>query len=136
MPQTDTKQTKANVTKPAIAVCQTDHDKLTQLAEQSANPAVAEALLSELDRARVVPDEEQAGSVVRMGSRLRYRTDAGESRAVQLVFPADADIAAGRISIMTPIGAALLGLKPGQSIDWRTRDGRVQVLTVETVVGL
>ncbi len=132
MPQTQTARIK-----PAIAVSRTDHDRLTQLAEQSSsNPMVAEALLGELDRARIVPDDELAGSVVRMGSRLRYRTDGGESRAVQLVFPAEADIAAGRISIMTPIGAALLGLKPGQSIDWRTRDGRIQVLTVESVVGL
>lgn len=131
MPQTQTIRTK-----PAIAVSRTDHGRLTQLAEQSSNQMVAEALLGELDRARVVPDDELAGSVVRMGSRLRYRTDGGESRVVQLVFPAEADIAAGRVSIMTPIGAALLGLKPGQSIDWRTRDGRIQVLTVESVVGL
>lgn len=126
-------QIQTDRAKPSIAVCRSDHDRLTQLAEQSSNPVVADALLSELDRARVVPDEELAGSVVRMGSRLRYRTDGGESRVVQLVFPAEADIAAGRVSILTPIGAALLGLKPGQSIDWRTRDGRTQILTVESV---
>jgi len=123
----------ASQNKPSIAICETDHDRLSQLAEHSTNPAVAEALLAELDRARVVPDSELPASVVRMGSRLSYRTDAGESRAVQLVFPAEADIDAGRVSILTPIGAALIGLAPGQSIDWRTVDGRTQVLTVESV---
>ena len=61
--------------------------------------------------------------VVRMGSTLRYVTDSGEDRTVTLVFPAEADIAAGKISILTPIGAALLGLSEGQSIHWQTRNG-------------
>ncbi len=125
----------ASQNKPSIAICESDHDRLNQLAERASagNPDVAEMLFAELDRARVVPDGELPHSVVRMGSRLSYRTDTGESRAVQLVFPAEADIDAGRISILTPIGAALIGLAPGQSIDWRTVDGRTQVLTVESV---
>lgn len=125
----------ASQNKPSIAICESDHDKLSQLAERASagNPAVAEILFAELDRARVVPDAELPPSVVRMGSKLSYRTDAGESRAVQLVYPTEADIDAGRISILTPIGAALIGLASGQSIDWRTVDGRTQVLTVESV---
>jgi regulator of nucleoside diphosphate kinase len=121
--------------KPAIALCQSDHEALLQLADRAAtgNPAMAERLFDELDRARVLPDASLPASVVRMGSRLTYRTDAGESRAVQLVYPAEADIQAGRISVLTPIGTALIGLAHGQSIDWRTVDGRVLVLTVESV---
>jgi regulator of nucleoside diphosphate kinase len=49
---------------------------------------------------------------------------------VTLVYPAEADIAEGRISVLTPVGTALIGLRAGQSITWRTRDGRKQVLTV------
>lgn len=49
------------------------------------------------------------------------------------MFPGEADIAEGKISILTPIGAALIGLKAGQSIDWTARDGRLHRLTVETV---
>lgn len=125
----------ASHNKPSIAICETDHDRLSQLAERAStgNPAVAEILFAELERARVVPDPDLPASVVRMGSSLRYRTDSGESRAVQLVFPAEADIDTGRISILTPIGAALIGLAPGQSIDWQTVDGRTQMLTVESV---
>ena len=68
-----------------------------------------------------------------MGSRLRFTTDAGEDRTVTLVFPAEADIEAGKVSILTPIGTALIGLTAGQSIDWTARDGRVHRLTVESV---
>ena len=125
----------ASQNKPSIAISESDLERLGQIAQRASavNPALADVLLAELDRASIVPDSELPASVVRMGSNLRYRTGNGESRAVQLVFPAEADIDAGRISILTPIGAALIGLAPGQSIDWQTVDGRTQVLTVESV---
>jgi regulator of nucleoside diphosphate kinase len=67
-----------------------------------------------------------------MGSTLTYEAD-GQRRRVTLVYPTEADIAAGRISVLTPIGAALLGLAEGQSIDWTARDGRVRRLTIVEV---
>ena len=121
--------------KPAIRMCRSDHERLSLLAESylTRNPEVADQLLAELDRARVVSDARIAADVVRMGSRLRFTTDAGEDRTVTLVFPGEADIAEGKISILTPIGSALIGLSAGQSIDWMGRDGRVHRLTVESV---
>lgn len=121
--------------KPAIIVTQSDHERLVRLAEANSarNPEVSEELLTELDRARVVQDGKIAADVVCMGSTLRFTSDLGEDRTVTLVFPGEADIAAGKISILTPIGAALIGLSAGQSIDWTARDGRVHRLTVETV---
>ncbi len=121
--------------KPAIAVSQSDYEKLIRLAETTAerNPEVSDALLAEMDRARVVPDAQLRADVIRMGSSARYVTDAGEDRTVTLVFPAEADISQGKVSILTPIGAALIGLSSGQSMDWESRDGRVHRLTVESV---
>lgn len=121
--------------KPSIAIARSEHERLTKLAESFAvrTPEVSDELLTELERARVVDDAKIPGDVVRMGSSLRYTSDLGEDRSVTLVYPGEADIAAGRISIMTPIGAALIGLSPGQSIDWRARDGRVHRLTVQEV---
>jgi regulator of nucleoside diphosphate kinase len=121
--------------KPPITVSQSDHEALTRLADSIAerNPAVSEALLAELDRAKIVADDRVRPDIVRMGSSLRYTTDTGEDRNVTLVFPAEADIAQGRISILTPVGAALIGLSQGQSIDWAARDGRVHRLTVESI---
>lgn len=121
--------------KPAITVAQSDHDKLQRLADAASGrtPEVAEELLVELDRARVVPDEKLRPGIIRMGSTLGYSTEDGEERVVTLVFPGEADIAEGRISILTPIGTALIGLAAGQSIDWTARDGRIHRLKVEHV---
>jgi regulator of nucleoside diphosphate kinase len=121
--------------KPAITLTRTDHDRLSRLAESAPahNADIAEQLFQELDRARVVADERIAASVVRMGSRLRFSSDAGADRTVTIVFPGEADIAAGKISILTPIGAALIGLSSGQSIEWTARDGRTHRLRVECV---
>jgi len=121
--------------KPAIKLARTDHERLTLLADGFAdrNPAVADALLAELDRAGVVDDKRLAADTIRMGSRLTYATSDGEERTVTLVYPADADISAGKISILTPIGAALIGLSTGQSIDWEARDGKTHRLNIEKV---
>lgn len=121
--------------KPAITITRTEHEKLVRLAEIRAakGSETADELLAELDRARIVDDRRIASGVVRMGSAVSYRTDAGESRTVTLVFPGEADIAEGKISVLTPIGAALIGLSASQSIDWTSRDGRVHRLTVEHV---
>lgn len=121
--------------KPAITVTRTDSERLGRLAESFAdrNPLVAEELLAELDRAKLIDDGRLAADVVRMGSSLRFTSDLGEDRRVTLVFPGEADIAEGKVSILTPIGVALIGLAAGQSIDWIARDGRTHRLTVESV---
>ncbi|MCC0056757.1 MAG: nucleoside diphosphate kinase regulator [Rhodobiaceae bacterium] len=121
--------------KPAIAVGKAEYEKLTALAElvMARNPNVAGALIGELERARIKADGRLDPHVVRMGSTVEYTTESGETRRVTLVFPADADISQGRISILTPVGVALLGLSPGQSIDWATLDGARRRLTVGQV---
>jgi regulator of nucleoside diphosphate kinase len=121
--------------KPAITIARSDYEPLWRLAESYAarNPEVADVLLAELERARVVDDGRVAADVERMGSSLRFTSDLGEDKRVTLVFPGEADIAEGKVSILTPIGAALIGLSAGQSIDWTARDGRVHRLTVELV---
>jgi len=121
--------------KPAITMTRSDHKQLRRLAESFSEktPEVAEELIMELERARVVQDGRISPDVVRMGSTLFFRRDLGGARRVTLVFPSDADIADSKVSILTPIGAALIGLSAGQSIDWVARDGRTHRLTVERV---
>jgi regulator of nucleoside diphosphate kinase len=121
--------------KPAITLTRADSERLWRLAESHAerNPPVAEELFAELERACVVEDGQIAGDVVRMGSTLCFTSDLGEDRRVTLVFPGEANIAEGKVSILTPIGVALIGLSAGQSIDWTARDGRTHHLTVDGV---
>ena len=135
-------QTQANAKldnaefRPNIIVSETDHDRLTSLAvaAEERAPDVASSLQSEMDRARVVPAESLPAHVVQMGSTVEFDAGAGQRRRVTLVFPGEADLAKGRISILTPIGAALIGLSPGQSIIWTARDGRQHQLKVSSVV--
>jgi len=128
----------ATQSKPPITIARSDHDRLWGLAEgvSDRNPDVSSQLLAELDRAEIVPDEHIKANVVRMGSILRFTTDTGEDRTITLVFPNEADISAGKVSILTPIGAALIGLSAGQSIDWTGRDGHPHRLAVESVNGI
>ena len=120
---------------PEIIVGEADHKQLNILAMAGLNhtPDQSDDLLYELERARILSDAEVPADIVRMGSAVRYRTDNGQEHAVTLVYPVDADIAAGRISIMTPVGTALIGLRVGQSISWRSRDNRKHMLTVLAV---
>jgi regulator of nucleoside diphosphate kinase len=117
--------------KPPIAINEADHVRLLRLAETLVrrNAELADQLFIELERAEIVHDTGDR-AIVGMGSTLRYETDSGDDRAVTLVYPEEEDIATGRISVLTPIGVALIGLSAGDSIDWQRRDGRTQRLTV------
>lgn len=120
--------------KPDVAIPQSDHVRLLRLAEALArrNPELGNQLFQELERAEILPDDSMR-VVVRMGSALDYETDDNETRTVKLVFPQDEDISAGRISVLTPVGIALIGLSAGDEMDWRTRDGRTQRLKVTRI---
>ncbi|PRH84655.1 nucleoside diphosphate kinase regulator [Labrys okinawensis] len=124
-----------NQARPSIIVNDVDFERLTQLATSALDrfPEVAEALLGELDRAEIVPATEVGHSVVQIGSVVTFETEGGAMREVRLVYPGEADIAEGKVSILTPIGTALLGLSPGQSITWKARDGREHELHVTAV---
>jgi regulator of nucleoside diphosphate kinase len=121
---------------PTIIVDAAHADRLAHLAEVALDrmPEVASFLLHEIERARVVPSTRFPRDAVNIGSWVTF-TDrsTGLSRAVQLVYPEDADIGASRVSVLTPIGAALLGLSPGQRMRWATRTGAPRDLVVTAV---
>jgi regulator of nucleoside diphosphate kinase len=117
---------------PAIRISQSEYERLSGLANAVAtrNPQAADELLAELERATMVADEKITAGTIRMGSTVTFKPDVGEPKKVTLVFPADANIAEGKVSILTPIGTALIGLSAGQSIMWTARDGRQHELSV------
>lgn len=124
-------------TLPSITVGETEEHLLTMLATGAKlgdrMPDVASVLLSEMERAKVVPDTDLPTDVVRMNSRVEFEIDDGKRQVVELVYPKDANIDEKRISVLTPIGAALIGLSPGQTIMMRGRDGRPHKLRVISV---
>jgi regulator of nucleoside diphosphate kinase len=95
---------------------------------------VGEFLLDELSRARIVEDGAASSSLVTMGATVRFRDDeTGRVTEATLVYPREAGSRDHVVSVLTPVGAALLGLSPGQSIDYETLDGRRKRLTVLAV---
>jgi len=124
-----------NRKKPNIVVSEIDYERLMGLATNVSErlEEIAEELMAELDRAKVVPAKRLPQDVIHMGSTVEFRSNDGQERRVTLVYPGEADIAQGKISILTPIGTALIGLAPGQSISWTARDGKQHELNVLSV---
>jgi regulator of nucleoside diphosphate kinase len=120
---------------PQIIISNADYDRLSDLANASLQrlPEVAQELLDELDRAQIVEGNAVPADVVRMGSTVTFKSDDGQTRTMTLVYPVDESLDQHRISVMTPIGAALIGLGVGQSISWPGRDGKQHRLTVTKV---
>lgn len=106
---------------------------LSRIAAGAANtmPELAAELTHELDRARILPEGRVSVDHARIGSVIVYRDESTKRETtVTLVWPQDADIEKNRISVMTPIGVALIGMAAERSIDWTTRSGDVKRLTV------
>ena len=121
------------VARPCIIMAETEAEHLSALALQmeQAAPLAADMLLREIDRAEIRPDADMPGHVVRMRSTVRFEDDAhGVARSVLLVYPKEADIAAGKISVLSLVGAGLIGLSVGQSIQWPDRDGHERALRI------
>lgn len=131
-----TDKAKKAPARPAITVTADDHAMLSRIAAGAAHtmPELAAELTHELDRARLLPEGRVSAEHVHIGSAVTYRDEStGREITVTLVWPQDADIEKNRISVMTPIGVALIGMAAGRSIDWTTRSGDVKRLTVIAV---
>ena len=123
--------------RPSIQIRESDADRISNLAVEAEErlPKVAELLLAEIDRAKIVADAKLPKDVIGMQSTIKFVDEAsGVERTLQLVYPHDANIDAGRISIMTLVGAGLLGLKSGQSIAWPDRTGNQRSLRIIDVI--
>ena len=119
--------------RPPIAIDANHFARLSALSSLTSGSMteVCEYLREELDRAHVLPAEELCPDIVSIGSEVEFRDEqTGKSQKVILVYPLDADIAHRRVSVLTPVGAALLGLSINQTISFRTRTGERRELTV------
>jgi regulator of nucleoside diphosphate kinase len=111
-----------------IVITQSDFALLHRLA---GHPHLA----AELKKAVVVDSRHIPADVVTMGSRVRFDDEnTGECRDVTIVFPQQANPSMGLISVLTPVGTALLGLAVGQSIVWPFPDGTQRCLRVLKII--
>lgn len=122
--------------RPDILLTENDSARLADIAEQirPRQPDVAQMLSCELERARIVAPEETPADVATMRSHVVFGYDHSQrSHWLTLVYPGEADLDQKKISIATPVGAALIGLREGQSIGWRMASGEERRITVHKV---
>lgn len=120
------------MSKPPITLSRIDLERIEALLERAppAEAANLAALRAELDRAEVVEPTAIPAQIVTMNSTVTFEDESdGEKLTLTLVYPSAAG-APGTVSIMAPVGSALLGLTQGQTIDWPTPDGRKRRLRV------
>ena len=100
---------------------------LAKLSAKTNTPAL-QFLRSELDRARLIDEADVATPFVRIGSRVLFKDERGKTYRLALALPGQTGDSS--ISILTPAGAALLGLSEGQAISYETPDNRIKTITV------
>ena len=126
----------SETTTPPIVMSSLDWDRLDQLMADPANRRlpVAAALQRELDRARIVEPNEVPPEVVTMNSTIRFVDETSKAESeLTLVYPVTAG-APGTVSVLAPVGSALLGLSVGQTISWPMPGGRTAELRVLEVL--
>ncbi len=120
---------------PNIVVTQRDADRLDLLLEGLSGqnfPGKAQ-LQTELARASIVESEDVPADVVTMNSTVLFKAGDGKEFSLKLVYPKDSDGSPDKLSILAPVGSAILGLKEGDSISWPVHGGatvEVQIIRV------
>ena len=121
---------------PPLIVSSRDFNRLEKLLDSPAlrrHPA-AIALMDELNRAEVRSPEQIPEAVVTMHSTVECEDELpGERHTLTLVYPHESNVDSGHVSVLAPVGSALLGLSLGQSIDWSAPDGRKLRLRVTSI---
>ncbi|HVY56898.1 MAG TPA: GreA/GreB family elongation factor [Xanthobacteraceae bacterium] len=124
-----------NESLPPIHIPETDYMRLSTLAQEAADTGhpCADFLISELLRAEYLPEEEMPPDVVRLDRWVTYRVDWGQpSESRRLVSPDDHRNPAAHLSVLSPLGTALLGLRIGVRMPYGTRSG-LHVATAESL---
>jgi regulator of nucleoside diphosphate kinase len=122
-----------------IVVTEIDQSRLRNLLEgtrqwNARDRTHVDHLESELDRAHIVPPVDVPPDVVTMNSEIVVRDmDSNEQLTFAIVFPSDADVNRQKISILAPIGTAVLGYRAGDTIEWNV-PGRRRRLRIERVL--
>ncbi|WP_166840109.1 nucleoside diphosphate kinase regulator [Rheinheimera pleomorphica] len=120
---------------PDIMLSATDFERLDKLLSSLSEDTIGyDTLSQELERATLVAPEALPADVVSMNSTVRFRLANGKQSTLTLVYPKDLDQSGDKISILAPVGSALLGLKCGDTINWPLPSGNMSSITVEEVL--
>lgn len=124
-------------TKPNILLSERDAERLERLLDtlpEAAFPGKAE-LMAELERAEVVASEAIPPEVVTMNSTVRFTvSSSNDVFSLTLVYPKDVDDSGTTISILAPVGSALLGLSKGNEIEWSKPGGGTMKVRIDDIL--
>ena len=117
------------IARPPLVLSRLDVERIEALLEQPQYRALAlRPLQEELARAEVAEPAQLPADIITMNSTARVRLDepgqGGHEHELTLVYPRDADGSTDKVSVLAPVGSALLGLRVGDSIDWPMPGGR------------
>ncbi|OXY80418.1 nucleoside diphosphate kinase regulator [Oceanimonas doudoroffii] len=118
---------------PPITISTLDLARLEALLDKQPDSETVRRLEDELERAQVVTPENMPGNIVTMNSVIRFSMAGGDTFTKTLCFPRDIDGSKDKISVLAPIGSALLGLEAGQSIEWPGPNGKTLTVTIAEV---
>lgn len=127
---------KTETLAPRIVLSAEDFERLSALvkAAASASSPVMDFLAGEIGRAHVLARGRCPQDIVSMNSEVEFRDNStGRVQTMTLVYPSEADISNRKLSVLTPVGAALIGVRAGASITWETPSGEARTLTVLSV---
>ena len=123
----------AATARPPIHISESDYDRIADVALRMAGraPELSALIMDELDRARLHSARALPRDVVSLNSEVEFvDTATGACRRVRLILPPDAVSDVECLSVLTPVGAGLIGMREGREIDWPHRDGRPRVLKI------
>lgn len=123
-------------TQPDIIISEVDYTRIDNLLQSSSGvPAnIKAALQTELERADLVSPQEIPADVVTMNSRVKFSViSTGATFTLKLVYPKDMDDSGDNISILAPVGSAMLGLKEGDEIEWPDSKGGMLQVRIESI---
>ncbi len=120
-----------------IVITQHDLDRLRTVVNDAAAPRTRDdlaGLIRELDRALIVEPHEVPGDVVTMNSKVQLAdVETADQMEISLVFPNDTDSVEGAVSILAPVGTAIIGYRAGDTVEWPTPSG-TRTLRIERVI--
>ncbi len=117
-----------------IYITEKDMDRLNSILINIKDSPAVRKLQDELDRATILKSEDIPPDVVTMNSQVQFKTlETGDTSEITIVYPPNADSSKARVSILAPVGAALIGLRVGDKIEWTLPTGLVRTFQIISV---
>lgn len=121
-------------TKPKIVLAKDVYEKLSKLIDSVPEDTITDQLIDELERAKIVSPQKLPADVVTMHSQVTFTVQStGKTFTYTLVYPRELDDPTQKLSVLSPIGSAIIGLQTGQEIEWPLSKTQRTTVKVESV---